>query len=188
MLNMRMLREDFTEIQKKLAHRGEDLSDLEKFGEYDKKRRQLIAKTEQLKAKRNEASKQISVLKREKKDASDVIQEMRDVSEQIKNHDAELATIEEKLEQMMLSIPNIPHKSVPIGDNEDDNVVNRTWGDIPQFSFEAKTHWDLAGDLNILDFERAAKVAGSRFVFYQGLGARLERALRSEEGRVGKEW
>ena len=177
MLDMRMLRENLAEIQEKLAHRGEDLSDLEKFGEYDKKRRQLIAKTEQLKAKRNEASKQISLLKREQKDASDVIQEMRDVSEQIKNHDAELATIEEKLEQMMLSIPNIPHESVPIGDSEDDNVVNRTWGDIPQFSFDAKTHWDLAADLNILDFERAAKVAGSRFVFYQGLGARLERAL-----------
>src|SRR5690625_6811419 len=120
MLDMKFLRNHFEEVKGKLVHRGEDLSALDQFGELDARRRQLIAKTEQLKAKRNEASKQISLLKREQKDASDVIQEMRDVSEQIKNHDAELATIEEKLEQMMLSIPNIPHESVPIGDSEDD--------------------------------------------------------------------
>ncbi|MEW9675347.1 serine--tRNA ligase [Lentibacillus sp. L22] len=177
MLDMKYLRNNFDEVKGKLAHRGEDLSELEKFGELDTRRRQLIAETEQLKAKRNEASQQISALKKEKKDADAVIQEMRRVGEQIKAFDTELKEIEEKLSHMMLSIPNIPHESVPVGEDEDDNVQVRQWGDLPTFAFDAKPHWDIATDLNILDFERAGKVTGSRFVYYKGLGARLERAL-----------
>lgn len=177
MLDMKYLRNNFDEVKGKLAHRGEDLSELEKFVELDTRRRQLIAETEQLKAKRNEASQQISALKKEKKDADAVIQEMRRVGEQIKAFDTELKEIEEKLSHMMLSIPNIPHESVPVGEDEDDNVQVRQWGDLPTFAFDAKPHWDIATDLNILDFERAGKVTGSRFVYYKGLGARLERAL-----------
>lgn len=177
MLDMKYLRNNFDEVKGKLAHRGEDLSELEKFGELDTRRRQLIAETEQLKAKRNEASQQISALKKEKKDADAVIQEMRRVGEQIKAFDTELKEIEEKLSHMMLSIPNIPHESVPVGEDEDDNVQVRQWGDLPTFAFDAKPHWDIATDLDILDFERAGKVTGSRFVYYKGLGARLERAL-----------
>ncbi|MGP4107786.1 serine--tRNA ligase [Virgibacillus sp. L01] len=177
MLDMKFLRNNFQEVKEKLAHRGEDLSELDKFGELDERRRNLIAETEKMKAKRNEASKQISVLKKEKKDAEPAIKEMREVGEQISTLDKELKEIEEKLNYMMLSIPNIPHDSVPIGEDEEDNVEARKWGEMPTFDFEAKAHWDIATDLHILDFERAAKVTGSRFVFYKGLGARLERAL-----------
>lgn len=177
MLDIRFLRENYEHVKEKLTYRGEDLSEFEKFGELDEKRRALIAKTERLKAERNETSKKISVLKREGKDANNAIQEMRQVSEQIKRYDHELNEIEQELEQVMLSIPNIPHESVPFGESEDDNVVVRTWGEIPRFSFTPQTHWDLAESLDILNFERASKVAGSRFVFYKGLGARLERAL-----------
>jgi seryl-tRNA synthetase len=177
MLDMKMLRENFAEVKEKLAHRGEDLTDLDRFGDLDEKRRDLIAETEQLKAKRNEVSKQISLLKKEKKNAEDMITEMREVGDRIKTIDQELRQVEEELELLMLSIPNIPHESTPIGETEDDNVEVRKWGEVPSFDFEEKPHWDLATELDILDFERAAKVTGSRFVFYKGLGARLERAL-----------
>ena len=177
MLDMKFLRNHFDEVVEKLSKRGEDLSALTHFSEYDEKRRKLIAESEQLKAKRNETSKEISKLKKEKKDATEAIQAMRKVGENIKQLDTELEEVEEKLNHIMYSIPNIPHESVPVGEDEEDNVVVRTWGDIPTFSFEIKPHWDIADDLGILDFERAAKVTGSRFVFYKGLGARLERAL-----------
>lgn len=177
MLDMRLLRNHFEEVKAKLTHRGEDLSELDRFGELDERRRKLIAETEELKAKRNDASKQISVLKREKADAADVIKEMRDVGDQIKVLDDELTIIQEKLNEVMLSIPNIPHESVPVGEDEEDNVEVRRHGDQPEFAFEPKEHWDIATNLDVLDFERAAKVTGSRFVFYKGLGARLERAL-----------
>ena len=102
---------------------------------------------------------------------------MREVGDEIKQLDEELNDVDEKLNYIMMRIPNIPHDSVPMGDSEDDNVEVRAWGEKPTFAFEAKPHWDLGTDLNILDFESAAKVTGSRFVFYRGLGARLERAL-----------
>lgn len=177
MLDIKYLRNNYEEITEKLKFRGEDLSDLENFGELDKRRREIIAEVESLKAKRNETSKQISVMKREKKDASELIQEMQQVGKKIKELDTELEEVEEKLQLLMLSIPNIPHESVPIGEDEEDNVEVRTWGEIPTFSFEPKAHWDIGTELDIVDFERAAKVTGSRFVFYKGLGARLERAL-----------
>ena len=118
-------------------------------------------------------------MKREKKDAEALILEMREVGEKVKDLDNELRTVEEDLERLMLSIPNIPHESAPVGETEDDNVVARTWGEVKEFTYEPKPHWDLATDLGILDFERAGKVTGSRFVFYKGAGARLERALIS---------
>ncbi|GAA0335789.1 serine--tRNA ligase [Oceanobacillus oncorhynchi subsp. oncorhynchi] len=177
MLDMKYVRNNFDEVKQRLAHRGEDLGDLDKFGELDVRRRELIAETEKLKAKRNEVSKEISVLKREKKDAEEAIASMREVGDQISKYDKELKEIEETLEHIMLSIPNLPHESVPVGEDEDDNVEARKWGEVPEFSFEAQPHWDVATNLDILDFERAAKVTGSRFVFYKGLGARLERAL-----------
>ncbi|MFG6113595.1 serine--tRNA ligase [Halobacillus sp. MO56] len=177
MLDMKYLRSNFEEVKSKLKNRGEDLSDLDKFGDLDSRRRELISETEELKAKRNEVSKEISVLKREKKDADPMIKEMREVGDRIKELDNELKDVEEQLETMLLSIPNIPHESVPVGEDEDDNIEARKWGDMPDFDFEAKPHWDLATELDILDFERASKTTGSRFVFYKGLGARLERAL-----------
>jgi seryl-tRNA synthetase len=177
MLDIKLLRANFEEVKGKLQHRGEDLTDLGKFEALDTKRRELIVKSEQLKSNRNEVTQQVAALKRDKQDAESLIIQMREVGEQIKEIDDVLRVVEEELEQLLLSIPNIPHESVPIGESEEENVVARKWGDIPTFTFEAKAHWELADGLGILDFERAGKVTGSRFVFYKGLGARLERAL-----------
>jgi len=177
MLDIKFLRAHFQEVKEKLKHRGEDLTDFERFEELDSKRRELIAQVEELKNQRNEVSQQIAALKREKKDAEPLIAEMRQVGERIKVLDDELRQVEETLETLLLSIPNIPHDSVPIGESEEDNVEIRKWGEPRQFTFAPKPHWELAEQLGILDFERAAKVTGSRFVFYKGVGARLERAL-----------
>ncbi|MDQ0221414.1 serine--tRNA ligase [Peribacillus cavernae] len=179
MLDLKFLRNNFEEVKHLLQHRGEDLTDLGKFEELDVKRRSLLVETEQLKNRRNEVSQQIAALKREKQDADDLITEMREVGDKIKGLDTELRDVEAILEKLLLSIPNIPHESVPVGETEDDNIEIRKWGEVPSFGFEAKPHWDVAGALGILDFERASKVTGSRFVFYKGLGARLERALIS---------
>lgn len=175
--DIKLLRSNFQEVKEKLKYRGEDISELDRFEELDSKRRELIVESEQLKNKRNEVSTQIAQLKREKKDAEPFILEMREVGEKIKKLDEELAVIEEQLNHLLLSLPNIPHESVPIGESEDDNVEIRKWGELPNFTFEPKPHWDLGVELGIIDFERAAKVSGSRFAFYKGLGARLERAL-----------
>jgi seryl-tRNA synthetase len=177
MLDIKLLRANFTEVKEKLQHRGEDLTDLGKFEDLDQRRRDLIVEAEQLKSKRNEVSQQVAALKREKADADHLIVEMREVGDRIKVLDEELRTVEETLDLLLMSIPNIPHESVPIGESEDENVEIRKWGKVRDFEFEAKPHWDVADHLGILDFERAGKVTGSRFVFYKGLGARLERAL-----------
>ncbi|WLD93407.1 serine--tRNA ligase [Alkalihalobacillus sp. AL-G] len=177
MLDLKFVREHFDEVKGKLSKRGEDISGLDQFQELDARRRELINQTEELKSKRNNVSKQVAEYKREKKDADALIQEMRQVGEAIKTFDDELRDVEDKLKHIMLTIPNIPHDSVPVGETEDDNVLHRDWGEIRQFDFEPKPHWDVAVDLEIVDFERAGKVTGSRFVFYKGLGARLERAL-----------
>ncbi len=179
MLDVKYLRANFEEVKQRLQHRGEDLSDFGKFEELDVRRRELLVETEKLKSKRNEVSQQIAVLKKEKQDASQLIAEMREVGDRIKKLDEELKGVEESLDHLLMSIPNIPHESVPVGETEDDNIEIRKWGETPKFSFEPKPHWDLADELKIIDFERAGKVTGSRFVFYKGLGARLERALIS---------
>ncbi|OLO25152.1 serine--tRNA ligase [Alkalihalophilus pseudofirmus] len=177
MLDIKLLRKDFSEIKKKLEMRGEELSGIDQFQDLDEKRRTIIVSVEELKSKRNAVSQEVAQLKRAKKDADHLILEMREVSDKVKELDDELRTIEEQLDYLLLTIPNIPHETVPVGQSEDDNVEVRQWGERPEFSFEAKPHWDIATELEILDFERAAKVTGSRFVFYKGLGARLERAL-----------
>ncbi|MBB6447958.1 serine--tRNA ligase [Bacillus benzoevorans] len=179
MLDIKFLRANLEEVKNRLQHRGEDLSELDHFEELDVKRRELIVEAEQLKSKRNEVSQQVAALKREKQDAEQLIVEMREVGDKIKVLDEELKTVETALEQILLGIPNIPHESVPVGDTEDENVPIRHWGEKTQFAFEYKPHWDVATNLDIIDFERAGKVTGSRFVFYKGLGARLERALYS---------
>ncbi len=179
MLDIKRVRDNFEEVKKNLLTRNEDLGNLDEFEQLDAKRRELIAKTEVLKAERNKVSEQISIMKRNKENADEVIARMRQVGDEIKELDAQLREVEEKFEYMMMRLPNISHESVPVGTTEDDNVEVLKWGEQPKFDFEAKAHWDLATDLQIVDFERAAKVTGSRFVFYRGLGARLERALMS---------
>ncbi|KHF37778.1 serine--tRNA ligase [Halalkalibacter okhensis] len=177
MLDVKRLRKDFDDIKTRLATRGEDISGLDRFEELDEKRRTIIVEVEELKSRRNQVSQEVAQLKREKQDADHLIKETKEVSEKIKSLDEQLRNTEEELEGILLTIPNVPHESVPVGDTEDDNVEVRKWGEVRSFGFETKAHWDIAADLGIVDFERASKVTGSRFVFYKGLGARLERAL-----------
>ena len=166
-------------IKEMLLKRNEDLGNLDDFEGLDTKRRELIAKAEELKAERNKVSEQISVMKRNKENADEVIARMRQVGDEIKDLDAQLNAVEDEFKYMMMRLPNIPHESVPVGTTEDDNIEVLKWGEVPTFDFDIKAHWDIATDLQIVDFERGGKVTGSRFLFYRGLGARLERALIS---------
>lgn len=179
MLDSKYLRENLEDVKRKMQYRGEELGDIDQFLTLDETRREIIQKVEQLKQTRNEVSQQVGQLKREKKDATEIIAKMRAVGDEIKTYDEKLREVEGKLQQLLMEIPNVPHDSVPIGESEDDNVPIRFWGEKPTFDFEAKPHWDVATELGILDFERAAKVTGSRFTFYIGAGAQLERALIS---------
>jgi seryl-tRNA synthetase len=159
-----------------LRKRGED-APLDELLELDNQRRKLIGEVEQLKAKRNAVSDQIAAMKRNKLDASALIEEMKVVSDTIKDYDEQLRVIDEQLLDRQLRIPNIPHESVHVGASADDNKEIRRWGQPSQFNFEPKPHWDLGVNLDIIDFDRAAKVTGARFYFLKGMGAKLERAL-----------
>ena len=189
MLDIKKIRADFDGVAAKLATRGVEKEKLEKLHDLDIKRRELIVKSEALKAERNSVSDEISQVKRAKGDASAQIAAMQKVSAEIKAIDAELAEIEENLNEIIIMLPNLPHESTPIGADEDDNVEVRRVGQTPTFNFEPKAHWDLGEDLGILDWERGGKVTGSRFLFYKGAGARLERALYNfmldEHGKEG---
>ena len=147
--------------------------------EIDERRRELIKETESLKAKKNEVSKQIPIMKREGKDVSALLEDMKKVSDDVKQIDAKLAVLDEELNNMLLSTPNIPQDDVPVGASDEDNVELRKWGEPTRFDFEPKAHWDIGTNLGVLDFETAAKVTGARFTFYKGLGSRLERSLIS---------
>ncbi|SDQ33559.1 serine--tRNA ligase [Carnobacterium viridans] len=177
MLDIKQLRLDFDATAKKLEERGVKHELLEEFITLDSERRSLIVTTEELKSYRNEVSGAIATLKRNKENADEKIKEMREVGEKIKDLDEQLAAIDEKIETIATGLPNLPHDSVPVGADEADNVEVRKWGTPVEVTFEAKAHWEVAEELNILDFERGAKVSGSRFVYYKGLGARLERAV-----------
>ena len=177
MLDIKMIRQNFEEVAEKLKNRGVKEETLKSFIELDEKRRQLLVQTEELKKQRNVVSGEIAQLKREKIDATAKITEMREVGEEIKALDAKINTIDEELEAIATRLPNLPNASVPIGADEEDNVEVRRWGQVSTMPFDPKPHWEVAENLGILDFERGAKVSGSRFVFYKGLGARLERAL-----------
>lgn len=176
MLDMKRIREDYAGVAEKLVARGVDAAILEELIQLDEERRAKIVKAEELKQLRNHVSQEIALLKRNKENADDKIVQMKEVGEQIKQMDADLNAVEEKMTYISTRLPNVAHESVPAGDDEDDNIEVRKWGEPRHFDFEPKPHYDIAEDLGILDFERAAKVTGSRFVFYKGLGARLERA------------
>ncbi|MEI7025753.1 serine--tRNA ligase [Paenibacillus sp. y28] len=179
MFDAKLLRTEFERVQQAMQNRGKTLEELGKFTGLDAKRRELLQETETLKNRRNVVSQEVAALKRAKADAESLILEMRDVSDRIKLLDDEIRDLDAELNQLLLSIPNVPHESVPIGASEEDNVEMRRIGAVPSFDFEPKAHWEIAQNLGILDFEAAGKVTGSRFVFYKGLGARLERALMS---------
>ncbi|BDD39345.1 MULTISPECIES: serine--tRNA ligase [Streptococcus] len=177
MLDVKRIRADFDAIAAKLATRGVSAETLTEIKELDAKRRQILIVVEELKAKRNTVSAEIAQAKRNKENADDKIAAMQKLSADVKNLDAELFEIDEKLNVILAHLPNTPHDSVPIGADEEENVEVRRWGTPREFTFEPKAHWDLGEDLKILDWERGAKVTGARFLFYKGLGARLERAL-----------
>jgi seryl-tRNA synthetase len=176
MLDLKFVRENFDLVQQMLRNRRMD-TDLSRFQELDERRRQVLREVEQLKYRRNVASEEISRLKKERQDASERIEDMRLVSQQIKELDQQLADIEQAFKEVLLLIPNMPHDSVPAGADESDNPVVKSWGTPPAFSFSPKPHWEVGEDLGILDFERAARMTGARFVLYWGMGAAMERAL-----------
>lgn len=177
MLDVKILRNDYARVEQALQNRGKSLEMISGFLPLDEKRRELLQESESLKNRRNTVSAEVAQRKKNKEDADDLIAEMREVGDRIKALDEEVRELEVKIDNLTMSIPNIPHNSVPIGASEDDNVEVRRIGEPRSFDFEPKAHWDIATDLDILDFEAGAKVTGSRFTFYKSLGARLERAL-----------
>lgn len=177
MLDIKLLRSDIERVKQALIDRNDQSTGVERFAELDAERLELLQKSEELKNLRNMVSKQVAELKAAKQETDKLIIQMREVGDQIKVLDDKLRDKEVALKDIVLGIPNIPHSSVPVGISEEDNPVIRTWGEIKGFSFAPKAHYEVGEALGILDFERAAKVTGSRFVFYKGLGARLERAL-----------
>ncbi|WP_203664750.1 serine--tRNA ligase [Lacticaseibacillus sp. 53-4] len=177
MLDIKVIRKDPDWAKTKLAARAVKPEQIDDLLSDDDKRRALIAQTEQLKAKRNEVSGQIAQKKRNKEDTADDIKEMREVGQQIGKLDKALAEVEQKLNDVLVRLPNFPADDVPMSLNEEDSREEYKWGKIPHFDFTPKAHYELGEALGILDFERAAKVSGARFVYYKGAGARLERAV-----------
>lgn len=176
MIDIKQIREQFDAVADALTNRGVARETIENLKTWDVERRRLIIESEQLKQERNEVTETIAKLKRQKEATDAPIAAMKELGARIKAVDAQLAEIEETCNDTLARVPNIPHNSVPIGRDEQDNVAVRQWGTVRQFTFEPKPHWEIAEALDILDFERGAKVSGSRFLFYKGLGARLERA------------
>jgi seryl-tRNA synthetase len=178
MLDLRVLRKDPEAVKDALAKRGEESlsAAVDEVLAADEERRRGIAEVEDLKAKRNEASKRIGALKREGVDAQDLILEMREVGRRIATLDEIVTRSEERVREVLLEIPNTPHPEVPAG-GEDENILVREWGEKPTFSFEPKAHWELGEILGILDLPRGAKISGSGFPLLRGNGARLQRGL-----------
>ena len=177
MLDIKLIRKDPEWAKKKLAARNIGPEQVDDLLELDEKRRQLLTQSEELKAQRNKASQQIAQIKREQGDASEQVAAMKQVGEQIKGLDEQLDKIEKSTEYILVRLPNFPDDSVPIGPDESYNVEVRKWQQPREFTFTPKAHWEIGENLGILDFERASKVSGSRFVYYMGLGAKLERAI-----------
>ena len=177
MLDIRFIRENSELVKQKLEARGSDI-DLSVFLSIDEKRREVLGKIETLRAERNRASDEIAKMKKEKKEVDpSVFASMKELSSQVKALDEDLKSVEQETNDFLLTIPNMPHESVPVGKTENDNEIVRSWGVAPELSFQPKEHWELGEKLGILDFDRASKIAGSRFSLYKGAGARLERAL-----------
>lgn len=175
MLDIKEMRRDPERVAKAVGRRGKEI-DMKPFLEADEKRRQIIAKVEELQAKRNAKSKEVGALKRNGENADALMAEVSAIKEEIEKLEASKEDVDKFVTEFVASIPNMPNENIPDG-GEDDYRVERTWGTPREFDFEPKAHWELGENLDILDFNRAAKVTGSRFVFYKGLAARLERAL-----------
>lgn len=174
MLDLKFVCENIEEVKERLSHRSGKF-DFEGLGELANERKALIQNTEQKKAIKNAVSKQIPTLKGDEKAAK--IAEMKTLGDDIKALDARLSEVEAKISEIMLTIPNLPNKEVPIGEDSDDNLEVRRWGEPTKFDFEPKAHWDIAEEKDICDWPRASKISGARFTVYKGMGARLERAI-----------
>jgi seryl-tRNA synthetase len=177
MLDARFVRAEPEKVRQALVNRNADTAALDEFLALDEQRRKDLFEVEQLKAERNTVSEEIARMKKEKQDASAEIERMRLVSQRIKQMDSDISEIEAKISDIMLCIPNVPHETTPVGKDETANVIVRTSGDTRKFDFEPAPHWELATTLDIIDFERGSKIAGSGFILYKGLGSRLERSL-----------
>ena len=179
MLDLKRIRTNPEEIKKALSNRGEDFdtSVIDEVVSLDEERRKILVEVEALKGKRNQVSAEIPKLKKAGEDVSSIMAEMRELGDEIKAFDVRVTEIDERIKYIMLRIPNIPNPQVPDGESDEDNIEIKRWGEPTKFNFEPKAHWDLGTDLNILDFERGGKIAGSRFTVYKGLGARLERMI-----------
>ena len=177
MLDIKLIRQETDLVKDKVTKRGMDPAVIDEILKLDQERRELIKQTEELKSRRNKVSGEIAQKKKNKEDAEDVIREMRDVGEEIKQIDARLNDIKGKFHDKMSGIPNLIHDDVPEGEDDTENVEVRRTGEIREFDFEPKGHWDILEALELADFERAAKVSGARYVYQTGDGARLERAL-----------
>lgn len=178
MLDAKWIRENAEEVRRLLQVRKHSF-DLDSLLEVDGKRRSVMQKVEELKARRNEGSKRVPELKKKGEDVSALMDEMRAIGEEIKGLDSELEELESDFSKKLLMMPNRLHASVPIGEDENDNVEVRRWGEPRSFSFEPRPHWELGENLGIMDFERGTRLAESRFTVLKGDGARLERALMS---------
>lgn len=178
MLDLKRIRTNPQEVKDALRRRNADYDAvIDELLEIDVKRREISTKADNMKAQQNAASKKIPMLKKAGEDVSAIMEEMKSLSEQVKECNAELSVLEEKQRYLLLTIPNTPNSEIPDGKDDSDNVEIRRWGEPKNFDFEAKAHWDIGADLGILDPETAGKVTGARFHFYRGLGARLERAV-----------
>jgi seryl-tRNA synthetase len=176
MLEAKYIREHLDEVRERLALRGQAIN-LDQFVLIDGERRKTIQDWERLRALQKKVSDEVSKRKREGEDASDLIEEMRKVSRDLKGLDGVIEEKEKVLQDFLLTVPNLPHASVPVGKDPSDNAEVKRWGEIPKFDFEPKPHWDLGEELGILDFKNGAKITGARFTLYWDLGAKLERAL-----------
>jgi seryl-tRNA synthetase len=176
MLDVKFLREDLIRVRERMATRGTEI-DWDEFVSLDQQRRDALARIEKLKERKNQLSGEIGKLKKSGVDAAALMREVGEVSETIRKGEGPLAEIEARFEKFMLTMPNLPEPNVPVGRSAAENREVRRWGNPPQFDFPAKNHWDIGEELGILDFTRAAKIAGARFVLYKDAGARLERAL-----------
>jgi seryl-tRNA synthetase len=178
MLDLNFVRDNLPHVEEKLRQRGMNPAEvLKDFHALDSERRQAITQNETLQARRNRASEEIAKLKKSGQDAAALIQETKDLREQIQTSEKKAADAEARLREILTAIPNLPHASVPVGTSAEQNVEARRWGSPPQFDFKPKPHWELGEELGVLDLERAAKISGARFAVYWALGARLERAL-----------
>ncbi|MFA5527612.1 MAG: serine--tRNA ligase [Peptostreptococcales bacterium] len=177
MLDMKRIRTESEAVKAALLKRNFDISKIDEVLTLDEKRRLILVDVEQKKNRQNLVSKEIAKLKKAGQDSNDLLEDMKKLSTEIKDDDEKVKILEENIRECLLGIPNTPHDSVPKGDSDEENIEVKKWGEPREFDFEHKPHWDIGNDLDILDFERAVKISGTRFSVYKGLGAKLERSI-----------